>query len=240
MPHESNSPSVELTVVATNGENRIDSRLVAKSLGIEHKAFMRTLHKYQSHLEKLGKVCFENAPSGKTNQLVKYGMLNENQAVFLSNLSRNTDKVVEFKFALTIAFDKARKNEYQPAYVNADFVRRLKLNKGRVPYDHWTVLEQLDKESHHNGLGLVTLIDKARPDISVGKKWSSYLKRNGYNPSQWMLVPNVVQPDSMRMEDVRAYPLDLLPTFLRWLHEEYNEHFMKHYLPPRELRKQLA
>jgi prophage antirepressor-like protein len=125
-------------------------------------------------------------------------------------------------------------------YVNADFVLRLRLNAGRVPYDHWTVLEQIDKESHHSGLGLVNLINKARPDISVGKKWSNHLKKQGYDTSQFMMVPNIVHPGNMHEEDVRAYSLDLLPLFLRWLHEEYQEHFVKCYLPPRKEQKRLA
>ena len=128
----------------------------------------------------------------------------------------------------------------QQQYVNADFVLRLRLNAGRVPYDHWTVLEQIDKESHHSGLGLVQLIDKARPDISVGKKWSNHLKKQGYDVKQFMMVPNIVNPGNMHEEDVRAYPLDMLPAFLRWLHTEYNVHFEKCYLPRRAQVKELA
>lgn len=233
----------ELVIVELNGENRIDSRLVAGSLGIKHKAFSETLGKYREDLEELGQLPFQtevvNGHQGGGNP-AKYAMLNEDQAIFASTLSRNTRQVVDFKLALTKAFAQARKKvQEQLPYINADFALRLQLNKGRVPYDHWTVLEQIDKESHHNGLALVSLINKARPDISVGKKWSNYLKKRGDNPSQWMLVPNVVQPDSMRIEDVRAYPLDILPMFLRWLHEEYKEHFVKYYLPPRVLRKEL-
>ncbi len=125
-------------------------------------------------------------------------------------------------------------------YVNADFVLRLRLNAGRVPYDHWTVLEQIDKESHHSGLGLVQLIDKARPDISVGMKWSNYLKKQGYDVKQFMMVPNIVNPGNMHEEDVRAYPLDMLPAFLRWLHTEYDGNFKNCYLPRRAQVKKLA
>lgn len=238
------SNSIELAIVEMNGESRIDSRLVAKSLGIKHKAFSETLSKYLGELQELGSVPFETEPreSGKKGgDLQKYAMLNEDQAIFASNLSRNTKRVVEFKLALTKAFSEARKNaQGQHSYVNADFVLRLKLNKGRVPYDHWTVLEQIDKESHHNGLALVSLIDKARPDISVGKKWSNHLKKKGYDMLQCRMVPNIVNPGNMYEEDVKAYPLDMLPRFLRWFHEEYKAHFVKCYLPPRELKKCLA
>ena len=96
------------------------------------------------------------------------------------------------------------------------------------------------KESHHNGLDLILLIDKAHPDVSVGLKWANHLKRNGQGTSKFIMVPNIVNPGDMHEEDVRAYPLDMLPAFLRWLHEEYKEYFEKHYLPPREQKQHLA
>ena len=237
---------VELVIVETNGENRIDSRLVAKSLGIEHEYFRDTLTKYQPELEELGLLRFQTGAvkteGGRGAKYVKYALLNEDQAIFAATLSRNTKQVVDFKLALTKAFSDARKKSQTQdhPYVNSDFVLRLKLNKGRVPYDHWTVLEQIDKESHHSGLGLVSLINKARPDISVGKKWSNHLKKHGIDVSQFMKVPNIVHPPTMYEDDVRAYPLNMLPAFLRWFHTEYQEHFKNCYLPPRVLRKELA
>ncbi len=103
----------ELTIINIEGENRIDSRLVATSLNIEHKHFMETLRKYQAKLESLGALPFETAMlkhehyRGSTTMV--YVMLNEDQAIFAATLSRNTEEVVEFKLALTKAFSEARK-----------------------------------------------------------------------------------------------------------------------------------
>jgi len=231
----------ELTVVQFSGENRIDSRLVAKSLGIKHKAFSETIGKYLEELEELGKVPFQTEASGKTNQPQKYAMLNEDQAIFASTLSRNTRKVVVFKLALTKAFAQARKKgQEQHSYINANFVQRLKLNRERTLPEHWTVLEQLDKEAWHFRLDMTQLIHTAKPDVSVGLKWSNYLKKNGYDTSKFMKVPNIVHPPTMREEDVKAYPLEMLPMFLLWFRSEYREHLTKYYLPPRELGKKLA
>src|SRR6266480_20461 len=98
--------STKLAIVMLNGENRIDSRLVAKSLGIKHSNLMATIHKYKDRIERLGALLFQTESlkhgSYRGSSQTKYAMLNENQAIFISNLSRNTEKVVYFKFALTI------------------------------------------------------------------------------------------------------------------------------------------
>jgi phage regulator Rha-like protein len=233
-------------VVIENTTPLADSRIVAETLGVDHRSFFRLITEYQDEVEAdFGKVRYLVAPSGKTNQAQKYAMLTEDQSYVYLAYSKNTEKARACKRLLVKAFSEARAKlaQSQPTqgqYVNADFVLRLRLNAGRVPYDHWTVLEQIDKESHHSGLGLVQLISKARPDVSVGKKWSNYLKKQGYDVKQFMTVPNVVHPPTMLEEDVRAYPLDMLPSFLRWLHTEYSEHFSKCYLPDRTQRKELA
>lgn len=58
-----------------------DSRRIAETLGIGHHDFFNNLiKKYQEEIElDFGKVRFENAPSGKTNQSQKYALLTEDQ-----------------------------------------------------------------------------------------------------------------------------------------------------------------
>ena len=90
---------------------RIDSRLVAKSLDIEHESFLKTLSTYQAELEELGVFRFEigKPPRGSSGgRPGKYAMLNEDQAIFAATLSRNTKQVVAFKLQLTKAFSEAR------------------------------------------------------------------------------------------------------------------------------------
>ena len=45
---------VTLEIRAVKGEPRVDSRLIAPGLGIQHKAFMETLRKYSGAFEELG------------------------------------------------------------------------------------------------------------------------------------------------------------------------------------------
>ena len=88
--------STDLEIIQVEGEHRIDSRLVAESLGIEHKHFMETLRTYQTELEELGTVKpFQTAPKKwgqKAEKKVEINqshvLLNEDQAIFAGTLGR--------------------------------------------------------------------------------------------------------------------------------------------------------
>ncbi len=99
----------KLEVVLVEGENRMDSRLVAKSLGIDPSNFLELLRKYQAELEEIGILPFQTGEIKGRGQPEKYVMLNEDQTVFAVTLSKNTPEVVRAKLNITIAFSKARK-----------------------------------------------------------------------------------------------------------------------------------
>jgi phage regulator Rha-like protein len=99
-------------VVEQKGDKLVvDSRLVAMDLGIEHESFMRTIKKYEAKIEqRFGVIRFENGvPDSPTGNPPKFAWLDENQALFLMTLSRNTEQVVECKANLVEAFSKAKK-----------------------------------------------------------------------------------------------------------------------------------
>jgi len=113
----------DFTLTTTATEARIDSRLLARQLGNKNKPVIALIDKYQKELERYGKVFFKKAPSGgKTGQLERFALLNEDQAFFVLALSRNTDTVVNLKVKLVKAFGIARraadlrKTEYLPEY----------------------------------------------------------------------------------------------------------------------------
>jgi phage regulator Rha-like protein len=90
--------STTLEVTFTSGEYRVDSRLIARSLDIEHESLMRTISAYQAELEELGVFRFEigKPPKGsRGGRPETHTLLNENQAIFLATLSRNTRQVVD-------------------------------------------------------------------------------------------------------------------------------------------------
>ena len=120
---DSIDPDLTLTTTAT--EARIDTRLLARQLGNKHRHVMALLVKYLDVFKKHGQVRFKNADGERRQgggKAERYALLNENQAYFLLNLSRNTEIVVALKSKLITAFSDARRTadmrqaEYLPSY----------------------------------------------------------------------------------------------------------------------------
>ena len=105
-----------IKIINTDGTPRVDSRLVAKRLGIQHESFMKNLSSYLDKFQLLGLVRFEIGEIKGRGQPEKYVLLNEDQTVFALTLSRNTPEVVQLKLDLTVAFRNARHSQdTQPA-----------------------------------------------------------------------------------------------------------------------------
>lgn len=95
-----------------NGVQVVDSRIIAEELGVEHRATLQVIEKYQDSIESLfGVVAFEMLPDtlGRMNTPVRVAYLTEDQAIFIATLSRNSEQVVKFKARLVQAFQAARK-----------------------------------------------------------------------------------------------------------------------------------
>lgn len=114
-----------LTIIqGGKGEARVDSRLIASHMGNKHHNTMGLLAKYESSFERFGKVLFktEALAGSKTGQKERFALLNEDQAIFLLTLSRNTNRVVDLKAMVVQAFKEARQTqpaqaiEYLPGY----------------------------------------------------------------------------------------------------------------------------
>jgi phage regulator Rha-like protein len=105
----------QITIVEIAGELVVDSRIIAEQLGIEHKNFLETLRKHKAKLEKgfKKKVAFQTEPSASGQKEV-FALLNEGEATALMALSRNTDRVVELKIGLAVAFQEQKKQLENP------------------------------------------------------------------------------------------------------------------------------
>lgn len=100
-----------IAVTDYQGEPRVDSRLLAEQLGNKHKNSMALIERYLAKFKEFGLVAFqtEARPVGRHGGGdVRFALLNEDQAFFLLSLSRNTDRVVELKASLIMAFREAR------------------------------------------------------------------------------------------------------------------------------------
>lgn len=98
------------------GLQTIDSRLVAQSLGVDHSQWLRNLiMRHRQTIEnQFGILFIENKKEKSTNgRPVKFALLTEDQAIFIATLSRNTDRVVQFKAKLVKSFAAARRQVSQ-------------------------------------------------------------------------------------------------------------------------------
>jgi len=98
--------SLDLIVIET--EPRIDSRLMADRLGIQHRSFFRMISKHESIVKEFGILRFEIAEIDGRGQPQRYTFLNEDQSIFILTLSKNTDQVISLKRDLTKEFSRYR------------------------------------------------------------------------------------------------------------------------------------
>lgn len=108
---QESAPSIE--VIEKSDRLVVDSRLIAGDLGIDHLSFMKTIKRYEPHIEeRFGVIRFEvqkPLEGSQGGRPEKFAWLDEDQSMFLMTLSRNTDRVVDCKANLVEAFSKARK-----------------------------------------------------------------------------------------------------------------------------------
>ncbi len=113
-------------VLTGTDDPRVDSRLIAAQLGIAHRSVIANIERYLKHFQSFGLMRFKTEavkrPGERGTKYEKYALLNEDQTYFLLSLSRNSERVVDLKARLVMAFREARqavdvnKAEYLPSY----------------------------------------------------------------------------------------------------------------------------
>ena len=100
-----------IVLIQSKGEARADSRVLAEQLGVKPKNTLGLIERYLSKFERFGVVPFETEKPGAGTaggRPERFALLNEDQCYFLLSLSRNTDRVIELKADLIMAFREAR------------------------------------------------------------------------------------------------------------------------------------
>ena len=98
-------PLSDITVIRCgSSEPRVDSRDIAKRLGLKHHSTYKVLKERKADFKQFGLLRFEIQVIDGKGQPGKYAMLNEDQAYLLLTYSRNTAKVRELKIKLVKAF----------------------------------------------------------------------------------------------------------------------------------------
>ncbi|WP_238340658.1 Rha family transcriptional regulator [Pseudomonas kairouanensis] len=125
-------------------ELRVDSRQLVNLLGNQHKSSLTLIERHSEKFKEFGLLAFETEarPAGRYERgSVRFALLNEDQAFFLLALFRNTDRVVELKYDLIMAFRKAR---YDHTCQSLEARKREASNSGRR-LAHW----RYDKPGMH-------------------------------------------------------------------------------------------
>jgi len=117
-----------IELVLDGGEYRVDSRLIAKRLGVEHESTFRLVNKFSDEFASLGKVGFQIGPL-PSGQNSKFALLNESQSIFLLTLSKNSQNAVALKLELTKAFDRLRKTAEKRA--SLDWQQQRQISKAQ-------------------------------------------------------------------------------------------------------------
>lgn len=110
-----------LALVAVKDAPRVDSRLMAQQLGIQHHNAFALVKTHRPDFEVFGKVLFQTEPL-PSGQAERFALLTEDQAYLLLTYSRNTPRTRALKVRLVKAFGEARRAavqhgaEYLPSY----------------------------------------------------------------------------------------------------------------------------
>jgi len=146
--------SKKKTIVAKikGKEPRIDSRLIASGLGVNHTHLIEQVDTYKVRLISLGVVRFETEKvEAKIGRPARFIYLNENQCYALETLSKNTERAVDLKFALVSAFSEVKEGlaavtDYLANYreTHDNLAQLVRLNGSSVPESvHHTNLERM-------------------------------------------------------------------------------------------------
>ena len=118
------APSTAIRLQTIKHESLVDSRIMAAHLGNQHKHTLKLIRCYQSQLETLGVMRFQNSKpikGSKGGRPETYALLNEDQCYLVLTLCTNTEQAVALKLKLVKAFKAMRESlaakvDYLPCY----------------------------------------------------------------------------------------------------------------------------
>ena len=144
-----------LSLTTFKNESRVDSRLLAKHLGNQHRHVIALIEKYADKFGGFSQLLFKNAVGARLQgggNPERYALLTEDQAFFLLTLSRNSPRVVNLKVKLVQAFSEARRvadqrqTEYLPTYHRLhDTVHQLAGQSANEKFVHMNLNKLVNK-----------------------------------------------------------------------------------------------
>jgi phage regulator Rha-like protein len=214
-------------VIVAKGERRIDSRLVANGIDIQHDNLMQTIRKYQLGLEKYGTLLFETGTSKHRTGASKftYALLNKEQFGYLLMFVRVTDQVRIYREEVYDKFlEYERRAQELPAIpaINTVWEQRLRLfnQHTRIPDGYWCIFNEIAAHCWAEEFRNIHLHERATPDISVALRWMREVKRLGLDTSLLRKYPHQY-PDRRGTRHAYIYPNAWLGLFRTWFYGHY-------------------
>jgi phage regulator Rha-like protein len=164
----SKNKSQKLDLIVIDQEPRIDSRLMADRLGIQHRSFFRMISKHESIVKEFGLLRFEIAEA-EGGRPQKYTFLNEDQSIFILTLSKNTDQVVSLKKDLTKEFSRYRAIVLKEA--------RAFRRQGRLEWQQARLEGKIERRELTDAIKrLKELADEQNPENNAEKYYVTFTK----------------------------------------------------------------
>lgn len=104
---------LNLTLIDSSGEVRVASDVLSKGMAQQHASTIKLVRRYAEALEEFGPVGFEirkgkALPQGGFAKATELALLNEQQAMLIISLMKNSAPVFEFKVQLVREFYRMR------------------------------------------------------------------------------------------------------------------------------------
>ncbi len=120
-------------IVIHRNEPRVSSWLLKDGFQVEHRAIVRLINKYRSEFEEFGVIATElQKPLSRAGgRPVDAFLLNEEQALYLGTLLKNTDHVRLYKRVLVHEFSRMKKMliQVKANQQNTEYLERRKAGK---------------------------------------------------------------------------------------------------------------
>lgn len=177
---------MQLELTTYHNEKVITNFEIAKALEIDIRSVNRLIDKYKYILEEKSPVRFE-ITADSSHQKIYY--LNENQALLLGTMQRNTKKVLEFKQALVTAYTQLR--QYKEKLVlktpteltTVDILKlatseieKLQARIDRLVHNNklYTTTEIAKELGLHSALELNKILEEKNIQYKANKTWVLY------------------------------------------------------------------
>ena len=221
-----------LELIITDGEHRIDSRIVATGIGIQHDNLMQTIEKYRERLARYGILLFETGKNQGRGRPERYALLNREQFGYLLMFVRVTERVREYReyvYEMFLAREREHSATKDRAINHLWEQRLIAFNRSTaIPDGYWSIFGFVAGHCFMESFRDSQLVESALPDGSIGRLWCQYLRTHDFDMSQIKTYPHRY-PDKRGVIPANIYPNAWMGAFWNWFQTVYlREHYPRY------------